>query len=97
LPPCHWAWYNLFHFTAEKGRHTVPVSFYTNLIQIVISVALITIILLQAKGSGLGGIFGGDSSIYKTRRGVEKTLHQATIALSIVFFGISILSVIVAT
>lgn len=75
----------------------MQVSFYANLIQIVISVALIAIILLQAKGSGLGGIFGGDSSIYKTRRGVEKTLHQATIALSIVFFGISILSVVVAT
>ena len=75
----------------------MQVSFYTNLIQIVISVALIAIILLQAKGSGLGGIFGGDSSIYKTRRGVEKTLHQATIALSIVFFGISILSVVVVT
>ncbi len=72
-------------------------SFYVNLIQIVVSVALITVILLQAKGSGLGGIFGGDSSIYKTRRGVEKTLHQATIALSIVFFGISILSVVVVT
>jgi preprotein translocase subunit SecG len=72
----------------------VPVSFYVNLIQIIVSVSLITVILLQAKGSGLGGIFGGDSSIYKTRRGVEKTLHQATIALSIVFFGISILSVV---
>ncbi|GAB4538679.1 MAG: hypothetical protein Kow0063_26760 [Anaerolineae bacterium] len=74
----------------------MPVSFYVNLIQIIISITLITIILLQAKGSGLGGIFGGDSSIYKTRRGVEKTLHQATIGLSIVFFGISILSVLVA-
>ena len=75
----------------------MQISFYTNLIQIVVSVALIAVILLQAKGSGLGGIFGGDSSIYKTRRGVEKTLHQATIALSIVFFGISILSVVVVT
>jgi preprotein translocase subunit SecG len=72
----------------------VPVSFYVNLIQIVVSISLITVILLQAKGSGLGGIFGGDSSIYKTRRGVEKTLHQATIGLSVLFFGISILSVV---
>jgi preprotein translocase subunit SecG len=81
----------------DKGEiDTVPVSFYANLIQIIVSVALIAVILLQAKGSGLGGIFGGDSSIYKTRRGVEKTLHQATIGLSIVFFAISILSVIVA-
>jgi preprotein translocase subunit SecG len=75
----------------------VPVSFYINLIQIIISVALITVILLQAKGSGLGGIFGGDSSIYKTRRGVEKTLYQATIGLSVAFFAVSILSVLIAS
>lgn len=75
----------------------MPVSFYVNLIQIVISIALIAVILLQAKGSGLGGIFGGDSSIYKTRRGVEKTLHQATIGLSVLFFGISILSVLMVS
>jgi preprotein translocase subunit SecG len=74
----------------------VTVSFYINLIQIIISVALITLILLQAKGSGLGGIFGGDSSIYKTRRGVEKTLFQATIGLAVAFFAVSILSVLLA-
>jgi preprotein translocase subunit SecG len=73
----------------------VPVAFYVNLIQIVVSVALITVILIQAKGSGLGGIFGGDSSIYTTRRGVEKTLYQATIGLSALFFAISILSVLI--
>jgi preprotein translocase subunit SecG len=74
----------------------VTVSFYINLIQIIISVALIAIILVQAKGSGLGGIFGGDTSIYKTRRGVEKTLYQATIGLAITFFAVSILSVVLA-
>jgi preprotein translocase subunit SecG len=73
----------------------VTVSFYINLIQIVISIALIAVILIQAKSSGLGGIFGGDSSIYKTRRGVEKTLFQATIALSIAFFAVSIISVLI--
>jgi preprotein translocase subunit SecG len=81
----------------SRGENTVPVSFYVNLIQIIVSVSLIAVILLQAKGSGLGGIFGGDSSIYKTRRGVEKTLHQATIGLSVLFFGISILSVVVVS
>lgn len=75
----------------------MPVSFYVNLIQIIVSLALIAVILLQAKGSGLGGIFGGDSSIYKTRRGVEKTLHQATIGLSIAFFAVSILSVLIVS
>ena len=72
-------------------------SFYIYLIQIIISIALITVILLQARGSGLGGIFGGDSSIYKTRRGVEKTLFQATIGLSIAFFAVSILNVLVTS
>lgn len=75
----------------------MSVSFYIYLIQIIISTALITVILLQARGSGLGGIFGGDSSIYKTRRGVEKTLFQATIGLSIAFFAISILNVLVTS
>jgi len=100
MPDCTWTCSLLNSSLAvhqDKGEiDTVSVSFYVNLIQIIISVALIAVILLQAKGSGLGGIFGGDSSIYKTRRGVEKTLHQATIGLSIVFFAISILSVVVA-
>ncbi len=75
----------------------MSVSFYIYLIQIIISIALIIVILLQARGSGLGGIFGGDSSIYKTRRGVEKTLFQATIGLSIAFFAVSILNVLVTS
>ena len=74
----------------------MTISFYINLIQMIISVALITIILVQAKGSGLGGIFGGDTSIYRTRRGVEKTLYQATIGLAIAFFAASILSMVLA-
>lgn len=80
-----------------KGAFVVSVSFYIYLIQIIISIALIIVILLQARGSGLGGIFGGDSSIYKTRRGVEKTLFQATIGLSIAFFAVSILNVLVTS
>ena len=74
----------------------MSVSFYVNLIQIILSVALIAIIMLQAKGSGLGGIFGGDSSVYKTRRGVEKTLFHATIGLAIAFFAVSMVSVLLA-
>lgn len=74
----------------------MSVSFYINLVQIIVSIALIGVILVQAKGSGLGGIFGGDSSIYKTRRGVEKTIFQSTIALAVVFFAISVVSVLLA-
>lgn len=70
---------------------------FLNLVQIVISVALIILILLQTKGSGLGGLFGGsDSSIYTTRRGVEKTMFNFTIALAVAFFFVAIINVIAA-
>jgi preprotein translocase subunit SecG len=70
--------------------------FYVNLIQIVIAGGLIALILLQTKSTSLGSVFGGDSSIHKTRRGVEKTMHQATIGLSFAFFLIATLSVVLA-
>lgn len=66
-----------------------------NIIQIVISVILIVVILLQVKGSGFGAALGGMSggSVYRTKRGLEKTLFQATIILTIVFIFVSFLSV----
>jgi preprotein translocase subunit SecG len=64
-----------------------------NVVQIVISIALIMVITLQVKGGGLGGIFGGGGdSVFRTKRGVEKRLHQMTIALVIVFVIVSIVS-----
>jgi preprotein translocase subunit SecG len=70
---------------------------YVQIIQIIISIALIAVILVQAKGQGgLGGIFGGDTTVYRTRRGVEKTLFNVTIGLAVAFFVISIVSVLVA-
>ena len=55
------------------------------IIQIVLSIALVALVLLQTKG-GLGGLFGGDGSVFHRRRGVEKTLFNVTIGLSIAFF-----------
>ncbi len=69
---------------------------YLYIVQVIIAATLITIILLQSKGTGLGGIFGGDGAVYKSRRGMEKTLFHATIGLSVVFFLLSILSVILS-
>ena len=63
------------------------------IIQIILAITLIIIILLQVKGGGLGSIFGGDGGVYRTRRGIEKTLYQATVALSVLFFAISLVSV----
>jgi len=64
------------------------------IIQIVISVALITAILFQVKGGGLGGIFGQSDSVFRTKRGIEKWLFIATIVLVIIFVALSIVSML---
>ena len=63
-----------------------------NIIQIVLSVALILVILFQVRGGGLGGIFGQADTVFRTRRGLEKTLFQLTIVLVVVFIIIAIVS-----
>lgn len=63
------------------------------IIQIILSITIITLVLLQVKGGGLGSIFGGDGGVYRTRRGIEKKIYQSTIALSIIFFVIALVSV----
>ncbi|MFB0559195.1 MAG: preprotein translocase subunit SecG [Dehalococcoidales bacterium] len=65
---------------------------YFNVAQIVLSIALILVILLQVRGGGLGGIFGQPDTVYRTKRGVEKRLFQLTIALVILFVIVSILT-----
>jgi len=62
---------------------------YLNVAQIVLALALIFVILLQVRGGGLGGIFGQPDTVYRTKRGVEKTLFQLTIALVVLFVIIS--------
>ena len=64
---------------------------YLNLAEILISIALIAIILLQVKGEGVGGLQSG--SFVRTRRGLEKTLFQLTIFLVILFLVVSAVSV----
>ena len=64
---------------------------YLNLAQILVSVVLILIILMQIRESG-GGIFGSGQATYRTRRGMEKTLFQFTIVMGALFLAISIAS-----
>lgn len=66
------------------------------IIQMVLSVLLITAILLQQRGSGLGAAFGGGSDVFRTKRGVEKILHYATIGIAVLFFGNAILTILLA-
>jgi preprotein translocase subunit SecG len=58
--------------------------------QIIVSIALIAAILLQARGTGLSGTFGGDSAVYRSRRGIEKRLWQFTIVLLALFVTFSV-------
>ncbi len=58
--------------------------------QMLVAFALIASILLQARGAGLGAAFGGDSSVYRSPRGIEKRLFQFTVALTVLFVVFSI-------
>jgi preprotein translocase subunit SecG len=58
--------------------------------QDIVAVFLIVAILLQARGSGLSATFGGDSSVYRSRRGIERRLWQFTILLAILFCMFSV-------
>jgi preprotein translocase subunit SecG len=68
---------------------------FLNILEIVIASLLIVVVLLQVKGSGFGAALGGMSggSVYRTKRGLERTLFQATIILIVVFIFVSFLAV----
>lgn len=72
------------------------VKVFLDIALIITSTALIISVVLQSKGAGLGGLTGGDTGgIFTARRGIEKTLFWVTIGLSIVFFTLTIMTVIV--
>ncbi len=64
--------------------------------QIILSIALMVAILMQARGTGLSGTFGGDSAVYRSRRGIERRLWQFTIVLGVLFAIFSLASYVVA-
>ena len=65
------------------------------IIQIIIAVLLTGAILLQARGTGLSSIFGGESTFYHTRRGVEKIIFWATVVLAVLFVATSVASFLI--
>lgn len=58
---------------------------YLAIAQIIVSILLVTAILLQQRGTGLSAAFGGEGNIYRTKRGLEKTIFAATVILAVVF------------
>lgn len=68
-----------------------------NIAIIIVSIALIASVLLQSKGVGLGGLAGGDTGgVYTQRRGIEKVMYYITIALSVVFLLLALISVLIS-
>jgi len=66
---------------------------YLGVAQILVALALVATILVQTKGGGLGGIFGQPDSVYRTRRGIERTLFRTTIVLTAVFVILAVVIV----
>lgn len=65
------------------------------IVQLVLAILLVIVVLLQQKGSGLGSAFGGSGAVYTTRRGLDKTLYNMTIVISILFFVTALINVII--
>ncbi len=60
-------------------------------VQVILAVFLMILILMQSRGTGLGSVFGGDASVFQTRRGIELTLFKFTIGVAAVFLILSII------
>ncbi len=69
---------------------------FIGMAQIVVAIGVMAAILLQSRGSGLSATFGGDSSVYRSRRGVEKRLYQFTVALAVLFAVVSMVGFLVS-
>lgn len=69
---------------------------YLDIALIITSIALIASVILQSKGAGLGSLTGDSGGIFTARRGIEKVLFRVTIVLSVIFFSLAILTVMVS-
>lgn len=64
------------------------------IVQIVLAALLTVTILLQSKGTGLGGVFGGEGNVYRTKRGAEKFLFVGTMVLAVLFLAVALANLI---
>jgi len=71
--------------------------FYLKIAQIAVSILLMTCILLQAQGTGLGASFGGEGNVFRTKRGIEKVLFRSTIVFAVLFVGLAFANIILKT
>jgi len=78
--------------SGREAQKTVTIVF--NIVQIIVSILLIIVILLQVKGTGFSATFQSEAGIFRTRRGLERLLFNLTIGLAVVFAVVSLASVI---
>lgn len=61
------------------------------ILQILVSVILIVLVIIQERASGISGVLGGQGATpYQTRRGLEKTIYYATIVFAVIFAGLAV-------
>ena len=65
--------------------------------QIIVSMAIIIAVLLQQRGGGLSGVFGGSGSVYRTKRGLEKGLFVITIILVFLFVAAGVVNLVISS
>jgi preprotein translocase subunit SecG len=83
----------LHRHSLTLGRQYSVVT-YLFLVQIILAITIVVLVLIQAKDAGMGNVFGGgDMGVARTRRGVEKTLFNATIVVGTLFLLLSLLTV----
>jgi protein translocase SecG subunit len=65
-----------------------------SILTVVSALLMILCILIQTRGQSLGAAFGGDTSYYRSRRGAEAVIFNATIVLAVIFVSSVILSIL---
>lgn len=70
-------------------QSTIPI------VQIAVSAIVIILVLVQNKGTGLSGVFGGDSAVFTQRRGAERNIFIATIVFAILFLATAMISILI--
>lgn len=74
----------------------MKLSFALQVITLVSGIIIMLLVLLQARGASLGAGFGSSGELFTTRRGVDKSLHEATIVMVIIFVGSMLVNLILA-
>jgi len=82
---------------ADDVGFLTPFRSYFEIVQIIVAIALIASILMQARGAGLGSVFGGTGAVFKTRRGIDRLLFRMTIVFAVLFALVSIIGATIPT